>query len=286
MNLNLTAKQIDILLNTIDIELSGLCNANCVFCPRERMTRERTVLSPLLFERVLHEINEIHPEGPKAIFFSGLGEPLINKNLCRFAEYANIQFPDAFIILVSNGSLLNRKMCDAILASPIYALSCSMQSIYKERYEAYMPGARFETVMRCLKYLAEKRWETGFQLTVTYVRMDQTDEEIQEYNEFWHSLKVQTAELELHNRGGFLDLAKTAEPCYVKRCLLFEQRLFVAANGDVLACCQDLDGRSKLGTLGIDSLNSILERKKARIVGKRFFQMCEPCNDKNAGKIV
>ena len=158
-----------------------------------------------------------------------------------------------------------------------------MQSIHKEQYEAVMSGARFEPVMHWMKYLAEKKCETGLQLTVTFVRTTQTDEEVREYSDFWNNLGVSVGECLQHSRGGFLSEAGAAGDRKVRRCHLFETRLFVAANGDVLACCQDLNGQSKLGTIGVDPLSVILARKQAKIKTGVMYPMCASCTDVGAG---
>ena len=170
------------------------------------------------------------------------------------------------------------------MSGPIYTFTCSIQSINKDRYEEVMggTGAQFESVMHWMKYLAEKKAETGLQLSVSYVRTTQTDKEIEEYRDYWNNLGVFVGENKLHSRGGNLYQDVSNEKQIVKRCSLFDNRLFVAANGDVLACCQDLDGQSKLGTIGIDSLQSILVRNIARRQKGRMYPMCANCNDECA----
>jgi MoaA/NifB/PqqE/SkfB family radical SAM enzyme len=272
---------LDSMLDTVDIELSGFCNANCRFCPREKMTREKTLMSPGCFETLLRELSEIHPDGPGQIYFCGLGEPLLNRNLCSFSDIANEVFPDSLVIVVSNGIALNRELCDAMLTSGIYAFSCSMQSIHREKYEAATGGGQYDAVMYWMRYLAEKRWETGLQVTVTYVRTTQTDEELSEYYAYWNSLGIKVGENRLHSRGGNLYREGRPQGRMVRRCSLFETRLFVAANGDVLACCQDLDGASRLGTIGAEPLSTILQRKKSRIAEGILYPMCAGCDDCN-----
>lgn len=267
------------MLYTIDLELSGHCNASCVFCPREKMSREKSLLSKDTFEILLQEVSVIRPEGPKGILFCGFGEPLLNKSLCQFADRINDVLPDTLVVVVSNASALDKETCDAILASNIFTFSCSMYSTNKEKYEASMRGLDFESVMHWMTYLAERHMETGLQISLTYLKDTQTEREIEEYCQYWKQLGVQVGEIMLHNRGGFLDTPGDFKKRQRKRCSLFNTRLFVAGNGDVLACCQDLDGQSKLGTIGKDSLHSILVKKKAMIEKEQLFPMCAKCND-------
>lgn len=282
MNYGDASALIESMLDTVDVELSGHCNADCVFCPRDKMTREQAIMTTETFEALLREISVLRPDGPRFIFFCGIGEPLLNRNLCSFAERVNQMFPNTLIVVVSNGSELNKETCDAILSGGIYMFSCSMNEIRKDRYDATMRGPNFDSVMRWMTYLAERKCETGLQVHVTYIRTIQTDHEIEEYLNFWHKLGVQAYETKLHNRGGFLDVIGADETRPRESCSLFNSRLFVAANGEVLACCHDLDGQSQIGKIGIDSLHSILNRKIDLINERRLFQMCSKCNDKAA----
>ncbi len=282
MGSNWTQPDFESLLYTIDLELSGHCNAHCVFCPRDKMSREKSFLSLEKFEILLREISIIRPDGPKAILFCGFGEPLLNENLCEFADRINEVLSDTLVVVVSNASALNKETCDAILTGNIFTFSCSMYSINKEKYEANMLGLNFDSVIRWMTYLAERHTDTGLQISMTYVKAIQTDREIEEYYKYWNRLGVQVGELKQHNRGGFLNCSGSLKNRERKRCSVFNTRLFIAANGDVLACCQDLDGQSKLGTIGIDSLHSILVKKMIMIKNEKLFPMCAKCNDASA----
>src|SRR6185369_5010975 len=108
------------MLESIDLEVSGYCNAECTFCPRDKMTREKALLSETIFDTLLAEVAAITPDGPDTIYFCGLGESLLNKNVCIYADRVNDVLPDTFVVLVSNGSALNKETCDAILTGGIY----------------------------------------------------------------------------------------------------------------------------------------------------------------------
>ena len=273
------------LLNSIDIELSGYCNAMCLFCPRDKITREKALMSESTFEVLLSELAILYPDGPEVIYFCGLGEPLMNKNMCAYADHVNDVLPDTFVVVVSNGGLLNKEICDAVLSGGVYTFSCSIQSIHKDHYEAVMKNLDFQAVLHWMNYLAQRKHETGLQITATFVKLTQSDVEIEEYSEYWRQLGVAVGMNELHNRGGSLDCASAQENLLRRSCSIFNTRLFVAANGDVLACCNDLDGQSRLGTIGVDSLETILAKKMDMIQNMKLFPMCIKCNDSNVETI-
>lgn len=268
------------LLDSIDIELSGYCNASCVFCPRDKISRTIAILGKDVFVKLLQEISSIRPNGPQVIYLTGLGEPLHNKNIFSFVDDIRKFFPSTRIAITSNGTLLTKETCDAILASNINSFQCSIQSIHKDQYEAVMGIQCLESVIRWMTYLAERRKEFDLDVSVSIVRTTQTTQEVEEYRHFWRGIGVSVCERKVHNRGGFLDRGESHEATTNRSgCGLFNSRLFVAGNGDILACCHDLDGQSRLGTIGMDSLLPILVKKLKMAEEKKLFPMCAKCND-------
>ena len=63
------------------------------------------------------------------------------------------------------------------------------------------------------------------------------------------------------------------------RCDIFADTLFVAWNGQVLACCHDLEGKGRVGDLVTENLGDVLDRKRRVIRQGLWFPMCENCND-------
>jgi sulfatase maturation enzyme AslB (radical SAM superfamily) len=267
-------------LETVDIELSGHCNARCIFCPRDKMIREKAILTEETFRRLLLGIAEIRPTGPRAFYLTGLGEPLLNRNIFDFAGSIRRHFPGTHIAVTSNGALLDLELCEAILGSEINSFQCSVPTIDEVSYEAVMGHKNFQSVIHWMTYLAEKKKAAGIEISVTMVRTTQTDSEVSSYRDFWEHRSVHVSERKVHNRGGFLEGAEPQETAIQRvGCGLFNSRLFVAGNGDLLACCHDLDGQSKLGTIGTDTLYSVLSSKKDMISRKKLFPMCFKCND-------
>jgi MoaA/NifB/PqqE/SkfB family radical SAM enzyme len=266
-------------LDTIDIELSGYCNANCIFCPRDKMTREKANLKEEFFDQLLREVSLLRPMGPRAFYLTGLGEPLYNKNIVNFAGSIRRIFPGTQIAVTSNATLLTLELCEAILGSEINSFQCSIPTINESEYETIMGNRHFQSVVHWMTYLAERKKSAGLEVSVTIVRTTQTDQEVQEYRNFWERRSVCVSERKVHNRGGFLDSGDSLEIKNRFGCALFNARLFVAGNGDILACCHDLDGLSCLGTIGVQFLSAMLSAKTEMVRKQQLFPMCAKCND-------
>lgn len=81
------------------LSLTNTCNANCVFC--DVRTNEK-MLCDIDVYKLIDELVEL---GTKYIHFTGGGEPLTDKNIFKYMEYASKKGLN--IIFISNGYLLN-----------------------------------------------------------------------------------------------------------------------------------------------------------------------------------
>jgi molybdenum cofactor biosynthesis enzyme MoaA len=68
-------------MTEIRIESTNYCGYKCVFCPREKMTREQGVMSVDDFILVLRRIKELYGDYSEQIHLHGYGESLLDKGL-------------------------------------------------------------------------------------------------------------------------------------------------------------------------------------------------------------
>ena len=88
----------------VRVENTNHCNASCVICPREKMTRPKGFMSIDLFRRIVDECTNHHI---KEMHLQGFGEPFLDKDIfdrIRYAKERNI----GRTFLVTNGSLLQK----------------------------------------------------------------------------------------------------------------------------------------------------------------------------------
>jgi hypothetical protein len=94
---------------------------------------------------------------------------------------------------------------------------------------------------------------------------------------------VRAGMTDCHGRGGNL----AASDLYVPRdrglpsgrCGLFAFHTFVTWQGDVLACCHDLTGETRLGNLPEEGVQEIGNRKAETIKVGRMFELCGRCDE-------
>jgi molybdenum cofactor biosynthesis enzyme MoaA len=59
-------------------EVTDLCNASCIMCPRDKHDRAHGIMDLDLFKK---SINEVTYLGAERIVLTGFGEPLLDKGL-------------------------------------------------------------------------------------------------------------------------------------------------------------------------------------------------------------
>ncbi len=137
----------------IKFESSAVCNLKCKMCPlTSGLQRKQGVLKFENFKKVYDEIRVPY------LNLTGLGEPLMNKNIFKIIKYARKN--GSLVKLDTNGTLLNKKNIKELIENNPTIVSVSIDGIKKENYESIRNGANFEEVIQNLKNLIKFRNES------------------------------------------------------------------------------------------------------------------------------
>src|ERR687897_2107073 len=74
-----------VLPEIVQIESTNICNAKCVFCPRDEMHRPQGVMNFDLFRKIVDECADL---GITHVRVHNYGEPFIDKRLVEKVRYA------------------------------------------------------------------------------------------------------------------------------------------------------------------------------------------------------
>jgi len=140
------------LPRNVDIEITNLCQLQCDMCPRQGFKKERDLghMNAGQFQHILNEL-----KGVPCLSFSGNGEATIHPEFLKFFRMAL----DAGKVLTisTNGLGLIRFSEDELkeLVKGFCTIGVSVDSPYKERYEAIRKGASYEQLMKGIKRLVK-----------------------------------------------------------------------------------------------------------------------------------
>jgi len=284
----------------IDIEATNRCNARCITCPRDKI-EEFGDMSEETFEIILKRIKEYGKEKIGRVTFSGLGEPLLNKNI--FSWTKKLRENGLEVEIVTNGSLVNEENAKNLWKSGLNQLSFSVGSVNKKIYEKLHKNLNFDKFMRNLRIAKELKPKTG-KIVIFISPTKESREEMKDivkklrnYADYFFFFPFTS------NRGGlvknkkrfiFEDNNKKFEngavsineilrptkrnykifSKYKNKCPIMNQIMYIDFKGDAVLCCNDVKKNNVLGNVKNNSLEEI--QKEKSLLG--YPEVCRKCN--------
>jgi len=262
---------------TLNIEITNLCNTNCVICPHDKMTRPRGVMSFELFKKIVDQsVGRI-----KEINLQWLGEPAVVKNYADYFKYAREKCGDSVrITLFSNAVLLDDPL--PLLEAGISGIDFHIEP--KQYYADMMPGLdrdlAVRNVLNFLKARNEGEYKTAVEVHYTYAKgkldngleIDTTDINIlREYERIFEGCdRIYYACFNLWHDNSTPDLRHDASIYDNKNrkvCHFPWIHMQITWDGKVALCCWDYNNNTKLGDLNIQNVEEVwtgLRMRKVR----------------------
>lgn len=122
---------IEIPLKRVHIELTNICDFNCVFCPKSEMKRPPGYMDTSLAKRI---INEIRENGvAEKITFHVMGEPTLHPDFFDILSYAREK--GMKVGLTTNGGSLSGKVGKHLLDYDLHQVDISLQTPDERSFE-------------------------------------------------------------------------------------------------------------------------------------------------------
>ncbi len=266
-----------ILPEIVQIESTNICNAKCVFCPRDEMHRKQGIMSLELFKKIVDECAEL---GITHVRVHNYGEPFVDRKLVdkvRYAKEKGIQE----VGMISNGSLITEQVARGMIDAGLDAINISVDASGKEVFESTRIGLKYDKVIANIERLVRIRAESGKRrpkLILSFVRQNNSADE-QAFIEHWRKVADKIHVTDLHNWGGTLHQQSDVNyPCY-RPWLTFT----VLWDGRVSLCCADFDGHTILGDMNTSSIKDIWNNDLFRGVRREHLEsggpdVCRSCD--------
>jgi MoaA/NifB/PqqE/SkfB family radical SAM enzyme len=261
----------------VQIESTNLCNAKCVFCPRDEMQRRQGVMDFDLFRKIVDECAEL---GITHVRVHNYGEPFLDRQLVEKVRYAK-ERGIAEVGMISNGSLITEELARGMIDAGLDAINISVDAAGKEVFERTRVHLDYDTVVGNIRTLARLRRESGRRrprLILSFVRQDNTADE-QAFIDEWRHVADKIHITDLHNWAGTLHSRSDVRyPCY-RLWLTFT----VLWDGRVSLCCADYDGRNVLGDLRSSTIAKIWNAPAYRAARRQHLEsggpeICRSCD--------
>ena len=249
------------LPSVLMIENTNHCNAECVMCPRELLSRKRGFMDLGLFEKIVREVSGQRRK--PVVHLHGFGEPMLDALLperIRLAKAYEIRHT----YIVSNASLLSPEMSRQLIAAGLDKMKISFYGTDEESYNSTMRRLDFKVTLQNIKDFLRIRTELkrgNPRLILQYLPTATNRNQSDAFRALWEPLIDKQAGdrlnvAALHNYGGGRDYNRT-EQKIVSVCYFPWTSLSVLWDGRAVTCCMDSNGVQVLGDLNAQTVKEV-----------------------------
>lgn len=149
----------------LHLELTNLCNADCVFCPYQFQTREVQFMPDDVFHKA---VNDYAAAGGGSVGLTPIvGDALIDPKFLKRVHYLRSLPQIDRIWLTTNCILLDKFGVDDVLQSGITALNVSTAGFDEEMYRRVYRNASYQRMRRNVMELVERNTALGSPVAIT-----------------------------------------------------------------------------------------------------------------------
>lgn len=244
------------MFNSVSVENTSRCNRKCSYCPNSNIGRPRNDMDINLYHKIIDELSEINFSGRFTPHF--YGEPLLDIRIIEMMRYTRIKLPKAFIVIFTNGDLLDYNLYNKLIGVGVNYFQISQHS---------------EEMSVNLKDLFSHLNKNDIKNRIKFVNMYKKKD--------------------LINRGGLINLPKqNFVKMFIKkiyrwiRPVCFVDAITIDYEGNCVLCCNDYLSSVKFGNVKNESIVDIWNkpeyqniRNQLMIKNKKTLNICKKCEN-------
>jgi len=259
------------------IENTNCCNAQCVMCPRETLTRKRGFMAFGLFEKIMKELSGAIRK--PVVHLHGFGEPLLDILLpekIKLAKTCGIKQT----YIVTNASLLFPETARKIITAGLDTMKISFYGTDEASYQATMRGLDFKGTLNNIREFVRIRKELKKRtpkLILQYLPQEANGARTAEFYSLWRPVLDKKAGdclncSPLDNFGGGRAYNIVGER--IKSvCFYPWSALSVLWDGRAVTCCVDYNGVQGVGDLNSQRVMEIWNGPELAAIRKNFGKL-------------
>jgi MoaA/NifB/PqqE/SkfB family radical SAM enzyme len=203
-------------------------------------------LDPALHQKMVDEVREYGRGCTQYIRYTSNGEPLVHPQIYDMLDYA-VRYSGVFVTLTTNGTILNEKRVEKLLASGLHLVDVSIDAFTPETYAKVRVNGKLEVtrgnVIRILEM--KRRANAGTRIIVSFVEQPLNSHEGEAFEKYWKDQGVDYVVMRrLHSAaGGVATIAQSMrnEQSHELRypCLYPWERILLNPRGELAFCPQD-----------------------------------------------
>ena len=283
----------------LDLEITSLCNADCVFCPREKLVREGRFMSLATAEKIAASIRKM--QSPTVVL-CGIGESTLHPELEQIITM--LAGAGANTCMTTNGWSLSPEQVDRLVSAGLSELNVSLNAASPDTHRQVMRLKNFESICAACEQIAglrNSRWPF-LKFHVSFVVTTDNVHEVDDFVARWRPAGVSMIWLhKLTNRAG--QLAKKVRPVDMQPifetyagdprilvdmfpktreidnlCHITDLVDFISVEGDMLLCAQDYGAAHRFGNIAYEDLDQLRRNKLLRHLRGETRGTCSKCS--------
>jgi radical SAM protein with 4Fe4S-binding SPASM domain len=243
----------------LDLELTNVCQLHCAMCPHDKMQRKQGFMLYSTLDKVCQEA-----EGKaKTCYLHQFGDPLLHPQLARFIE--RCKKTKLWVSTSTNAMALTSDKAKEIYEAGLDHLVISLDALHETTYNKLRIGGDFkrvrENVMAAAMMLIHNaNYKT--KLEIQMVVMNENKDEALDFYAFWNEIiagwEVGSVSLKPHiTWANNVEQRSPWKATLPFQCTMLNYSMSVYWNGDVVMCCHDYDGFTKVGNVNKSTLKSL-----------------------------
>jgi hypothetical protein len=176
----------------LHLELTNLCNANCVFCPYQFQERSVQYMSEAVARKALGDF--VRSGGGSVGLTPIVGDALIHPKFLEFVRIVRSEPRIDRIWVTTNGILLDKHGIDATLASGLTSITISTSGFEESSYKRIYRSPAYSRMRRNVLDLVRANRRLGSPVEVTIgLRTDRPLKDVLEDRDFQEILEYEPA---------------------------------------------------------------------------------------------
>lgn len=140
-------------LKKVYVEPTNRCNLNCTTCIRNAWDEHMGMMAEDTFQAIMKGLDDFNPK--PIVFFGGWGEPLMHPKIIDWVAAAHAK--GARVELISNATLLDKRMSAALIQAGLDMLWVSIDGATPEHYADIRLGAELPQVIQNVRRFKHMR---------------------------------------------------------------------------------------------------------------------------------
>lgn len=245
----------------VEIELTGKCDLDCIFCYRKTLRGTHRDMDAATFKKILGDMRSFGL--PYSICLGGSGEPMMHE---RFYEIMDMALDDdllKMIVIETNGIYADSNFKNYIESAndSRVRIIFNINGMDKDTYFSIHGGDYFDTVLQNIISLKEIMPEDD-SLYIQIMKINETEGFLDAYYNFWEKYKIPII---LQKQNTFLSRIEDRRysdlsPLERTPCWHLQRDLYILSDGRAAFCKQDVDGDYAVGSVLSESIYEIWKK--------------------------